>query len=331
MSALEWSAPLYLLLVPAILAAGYLWARGDARQESRLAGLLGGGRSRAVLATARPRMGAGRRTPLLAAMVFGAVAAAGPRAGEPEPPDEPGGHGVVILIDVSRSMLAGDAGGSRLDRAKAAVADFLDALRGEPAGIVAFAGSARMVAPLTTDRTALKQLVEDLDDLSVEVPGTDFARALEAGIALCEGARGPCSLVLLTDGEDHGEEAALQAGRALRLGHPVHGVGFGTEAGAKIPAGDGYLRDAAGREVVSRFHPASLRAVTAAAGGELVLARDHASPLRHLYDQGLFAGTGLRTAGAGVPRRPERAEWPLALMLAFGGWAIAHRGGRTGG
>ncbi len=180
---------------------------------------------------------------------------------------------LVVCLDVSRSMLATDESPSRLGRARAWIRA---ALATEPrlrAALVVFAGEARLAAPLTSDAEGFGLLLERAGPASVSLGGTDLGAALEgAGAAFVAEADRPRRVLLVTDGEDHAGRghAAAQALRAR--GVRVDVLAVGSERGSRIPAVTGpdpFLRDRAGREVLSRVDRAGLAALARGGGGRL--------------------------------------------------------------
>jgi Ca-activated chloride channel homolog len=186
-------------------------------------------------------------------------------------------HGVDILValDVSLSMRAEDVTPSRLDVARAFIADLARRLEGNRIGLIGFAGTAFVHCPLTLDTSALLLFLDGLDPGSAPDPGSSLAEAIDVGLeALPAAAQGDRVLVLVSDGEDlsGGEEAAAR--RASSRGVAVYAVGVGTPAGGPIPlrAPSGeiveYKKDAAGRVVTSRQDAARLARVAEAGGGK---------------------------------------------------------------
>ncbi len=187
------------------------------------------------------------------------------------------GAEVMVLVDVSRSMLAGDVAPSRLDAAKAHVRDLLREPRGDRIGLIAFAGQPAIKAPLTADRGFLREVLEDLDPRGVPRGGTRIGDAIRQALAFMPPvADRDQAIVLISDGEDHDSlplEAARQAAqRNVRIFTVVLGD---PRTGARIPREDGtgargYLLYE-GREVWSKANETLLREIAAATGGVCVV------------------------------------------------------------
>ncbi len=228
---------------------------------------------------------------------------------------------ILIALDVSRSMLADDLSPNRLAVAKQAVAGLLPRLEGDRVGLIAFAGSAFLVCPLTRDYATFAAVLEEAGPDSLPLGGSALASALaEAGRAFAgTGGRGKV-LIVISDGEDHmgGDAELAAAAQALqRAGVAVHAVAVGTLAGGLIPLAAGeFLRDREGAIVKSRLQVAPLRTLASGTGGRtLDLARDpqalatlHASVLSGLERQDTVT-TRKRLA--------ERFQLPLALALVL--------------
>ena len=186
------------------------------------------------------------------------------------------GRNVLLVIDLSRSMLVPDVSPSRLDQARAIALELLDSLPDDRIGVVAFAGTPFLVAPLTVDHAAVRETLQQLDPDTVPAGGSDLAGAVRLGAAVFRdnGLRHG-ALVLLSDGEEHGGGVAEAAAAADRAGLFVFAVGVGTPDGGFIPdpaAPDGRFRDREGNVVLSRLHEEPLRQLAGHTGGRFLRA-----------------------------------------------------------
>jgi Ca-activated chloride channel family protein len=193
------------------------------------------------------------------------VALARPQLGKSMQEVKMQGVEMVIAFDVSTSMLAEDVKPSRLQHAKSEVIRLLDMLGGDKVGLVAFAGSATLVSPLTIDKSSLKMFVESLRPESVETQGTNFKNALDearqaferGGIEGDDVNKVTRVILVLSDGEDQEQGAIDEARRLAGDGTRIFTLAFGTERGAPIPLRDergilvNYKRDKAGGNVLS--------------------------------------------------------------------------------
>ncbi len=255
---------LLTLLAPLVLAA--LWsARRRRRAAARLGetALLGRLYEPAVRSWRRRRALAG-----LAAAALLAVAAARPQYGRVEQTLERAGLDVIIGIDVSASMLATDIEPNRLAQAKESLKRLVRSLRGHRLGIVAFAGEAFLLCPMTLDHALALLVLESVGPDSVGVPGTDLGRAVEvAQGAFQRGGAGSPVLVLITDGEDNEGRGLAAAQRAAGAGVRIFAIGIGTERGGPVPEGERGYKEKDGAKVVSHLDLAGLAAMARATGG----------------------------------------------------------------
>jgi Ca-activated chloride channel homolog len=172
---------------------------------------------------------------------------------------------MIIAVDVSNSMLAEDDKPSRLEHAKHEINHLLDELTGDRIGLVAFAGSAMLVSPMTSDHSAIKLFVSSLSVDSVSTQGTNFKDVVEeairafdrGGVEALNGVKPTRVLVVASDGEDNEPGGLAEAKRAVDQGIRIFTLGFGSPKGAPIPMRDdhggliGYKKDKAGQVVMS--------------------------------------------------------------------------------
>lgn len=216
-----------------------------------------------------------------AVLVLLIFAFARPQAGQSSQEIKSAGVELMILVDVSESMMAEDLKPNRLEQAKIELGRMIDRLPGHKVGIIAFAGSAALLSPLTTDPNALRMYLDSLSPQSVSSQGTVFSKAIEEAIAAFErGGQGPDPttrvtrvILVASDGEDH-EPGALDAARKLvEKGVRIFTLAYGTEAGGTIPQRDslgflrGYKKDKQGKEVLSQVKGDALRELAKAGQG----------------------------------------------------------------
>ena len=235
-----------------------------------------------------------------------------------EAPSEPPGPDVVVCLDVSRSMLARDLAPDRLSAAQREIEALAGLAGGGRLGLVVFAGSATLAAPLSADLASVAAIGSAIDPSVASRPGTNLGAAIEVAVAALQRSRSACgSIVVLTDGEDFGGRGQQAAQQAWQSGLVVHCVGFGSASGSKIvvdsPSGETFLRDAAGREVVSAADRASLEAVATAGGGTFVA--EGPGALVDLHRTALRP-RALAAAMADPTFAPaHRFQWPLLAAL----------------
>jgi Ca-activated chloride channel family protein len=228
---------------------------------------------------------------------------------------------VVVALDTSRSMLVEDVEPNRLERAKVEIGALLDAMTGERVSLLAFAGSARDVAPLTADLDTVRYFLEELSPEDNRRGGTDLGAALNLALERFDGSGGSSeAVILVTDGEDLTGEGLAAAEVARDRGVRVHVLGMGTAGGGKVPDGEGgFVVDpdasAARAEVVSQLRSESLRAIADATGGIYLEAKGRVLPLEELYRRAIstMEGRDIVDGKERVPR--DRFQWPLVLAL----------------
>jgi Ca-activated chloride channel family protein len=215
------------------------------------------------------------------AVLFFVVALARPQSGEGKQKAKSEGLEMVLVVDVSNSMLSEDARPSRLELAKKELTRFLDLLSGDKVGIVAFAGSAITLSPLTSDKSALKMYIESLSTDAVSTQGTDFRRAIteaagdlnRGGTESDENTKVTRVIVIASDGEENEKGGLEAAKKAAAEGIRIYTLGFGTEAGGQIPVRDhqgnlvGYKKDRSGQTVITKSTGEALRALAEAGQG----------------------------------------------------------------
>lgn len=189
------------------------------------------------------------------------------------------GTQIVFMIDVSTSMLTQDLRPSRLEFAKKEVARLVDALGGDKVGLVAFAGSAVLLAPMTNDKNAIKMLLEGLDAQTVANQGTQFEIGLKESWETFKRSKKEDEettatrvVIIASDGEDNEPGALATAQKMSEEGIKIFALGFGTEQGGPIPiinerSGWTNKKDKSGQEVISRFTPGALRDLANTGGG----------------------------------------------------------------
>ena len=232
------------------------------------------------------------------------------------------GRDVLIAVDTSRSMLAADLQPSRLKRAKLAAEDLLTHLKGDRVGVIAFAGSSFLQAPLTSDFAATKDTLAELDTDIIPRGGTNLTEAITAADdAFGKGESDQRALIIFTDGEEL-EEDAVKAAREHKDKFRIFTVGLGSVDGALIPmpnerGGTQFVRDEKGEYVKSKLDEKRLREVAEAGGGFYVHLQNGPAEMRQIATEGLGKMKEATTNESHFSKRPtERYQWPLAAAMA---------------
>jgi Ca-activated chloride channel homolog len=180
------------------------------------------------------------------------------------------GVDVMLVLDVSKSMLAEDIKPSRLEKAKQLLTKMMDRLPNDRIGIVLFAGRAYLQMPLTIDHSAAKMYIQNAGPVAVPTQGTVIADALRmANTSFNSKERKYKSIVLISDGEDHDPDA-LKTAKALGVdGVMINTVGIGSPEGAPIidPATKETKKDESGQIVISKLNEAELQQLSDATNG----------------------------------------------------------------
>jgi Ca-activated chloride channel family protein len=310
-------APIVALLSP--LVGGAVWFAAAWARRARIRRAAAWSEQTARTARAAGRFGSGT---LGFAAVLAALALAGPRWGEERIVTETRGLNLVIAVDISRSMLAEDAGSSRLARALREARRLVQDLDGDRLGLVAFAGTSYILSPLSVDGPAITLYLDALDPEIASEGGTALAPALAQGAELLRASPEIADrvLVVFTDGEGHDSVAsALREARRLgELGIHLILVAEGGREPARIPVRDergalvGWQKDVAGNVIETLRHDDILGAVADAAQGTLVAAElpDQAGAVRDLV-----ASYKRATASESRTERGRPRAW-IPLLLA---------------
>ena len=232
---------------------------------------------------------------------------------------------LMICLDVSKSMLAEDAGMSRLDRAKDDIERLLNRLAGTTIGLVTFAGKAELTTPLTDDYEFYRLMLDDVGIHSAPMGGTNLGQALAMARKAFGGPKPrDRAIILITDGEDHGASAVMEAGLAMEEKIVVFAIGIGdAEQGALVPiqkGGHQTFQKYNSQQVWSKMNPAKLQAIAQAGGGEYhesgqVTNRERT--LEWIYAQRLAPLQRRAEAEQQVEQRYARFHWFAAAALVL--------------
>jgi Ca-activated chloride channel family protein len=209
----------------------------------------------------------------LVALIFGLV---NPKVGTKVETVKREGIDIVFAMDVSKSMLAEDVAPNRLDKSKQIVSQIINQLGSDRIGIVAYAGSAFPVLPITTDYSVAKMFLQSMSPGMVSSQGTSLDEAIKlSGTYFDEKSKTSKLLILISDGEDHSEGAEVAAEDAKKLGMKIITIGLGTEKGGTIPLKkngivESYQRDNNGEVVITKLNPNSLATIAKITGGGYV-------------------------------------------------------------
>ncbi|MBR1522266.1 MAG: VWA domain-containing protein [Bacteroidales bacterium] len=210
---------------------------------------------------------------VLFCIAFGlfAIGLARPRTGAKLSERKSRGAEIIVALDVSNSMLAKDYSPNRLERAKLSISRLTDKLQDDRIGLVIFAGTSFVQLPVTTDYVSAKMFLGSIDTGSVPVQGTAIGDAIRLCIksfsAQSEKSR---VIIVISDGENHEDDAVEAAKLAAESGIKVYTIGVGSPEGQPIPTEGGLMKDKDGNIVVTRLNEDILKDVARAGGGAYI-------------------------------------------------------------
>ncbi len=337
----EWPHVLLLELLLPFLALFLWW--GWRRRKLVMERFADSSLHEEIVRGVEPRRRVARTLLLLGAFFFLVLAAAGPQWGMRIETLHRRGVDVVICVDVSLSMLADDMKPSRLTRAKAALKGFLQRLDGDRVAVVAFAGEAFVLCPLTLDYEAAAMFVDLLDPDLIPEPGTNLAAAVRTALGMFdEHSLKYKVIVLITDGEDHGGEALAAAKEAAGKGAVIYTIGVGSTKGQliRIPDGKGgytVKRGPDGQPVLSRLDEVTLQKMALITGGRYYHATKSEMELDKIARR-IDAMEKRELVSRKFARYQDRCHYPLAVAfflllaefyLSFGSGGRARSGTRS--
>lgn len=216
---------------------------------------------------------------------FFVVGLSRPQIGAKLKEHETKGAEIMIVLDVSNSMLAEDYTPNRLERAKLAITRLVDRLREDRIGLIVFAGNSFVQLPITTDYVSAKMFLGSISTESVPVQGTAIGEAINTAIrsfsAQSEKSR---AVIVITDGENHEDDPVAVAKQAAEIGVRVFTIGVGSPEGKPIPMDGELLKDKEGNIVVTRLDENILKEVAHAGNGLYVRAGNSEFGLNPIVD-----------------------------------------------
>ncbi|MBQ5371373.1 MAG: VWA domain-containing protein [Rikenellaceae bacterium] len=316
---------LYLLLMVPVAVALFIFAQ--VRRRRRLERFA----SSSLLAQLTPSASPARvRTKFILytlAVVFLILAAARPQVGSKLREEHQKGIEMMLVVDVSNSMLAEDFEPNRLDRTKFAVDRVVESMKQDRIGVVAFAGEAQVQLPITSDYRMARAFARKLSPAMVRTQGTDLGAAIKlASMSFSSQSEGSRVMILITDGENHESDALEAAQAAAEKGIAIYTIGIGTPEGAPIMIGGDYLTDENGDMVVSKLDEKMLQEIASATGGAYVRATKQSIGLKEIVDR-LKELDESDLATTRFEAFDEQYQYPLAvaLLLLLVEWLILDR------
>jgi Ca-activated chloride channel family protein len=313
----DWSSALWLVAAWVAVLFWLEWRRGaglsrflSATMQTRLVQRVS--RTRRVLGIGCLGLAAAALVVALMRPQWGLTYQAMPRVGAQ----------IMVCLDVSKSMLAEDTAPNRLGRAKAELTDLLTFLPGDQVGLIAFAGRASLLCPLTPDYGFFRLILDGAGPQSVGRGGTRLEEPIRKAL---DGFRTESDvsriLLLITDGEDHDSHPLDAANAAAERGVRIMAIGFGDEAGSAIEFTDPEtgarttIRDADGNPVISRLDGETLRQMALATDGVYIPAGTGALDLKSIHDAHIAPLVRGQLDDRGHAVRREGFQWAILVGL----------------
>ncbi|MDR2891220.1 MAG: VWA domain-containing protein [Alistipes sp.] len=346
----------FWLLLAALPLVGAYWL--SARMRRRRLERFGDPETvRALMPAASPGRHFTKFLFFLAAFALAVTALARPQLGSKLREVKIEGMEMMLAVDVSNSMLAEDFAPNRLERTKYSIDRLLESLRQDRVGLVVFAGDAYVQLPITADYTTARNFVRQISPSMVSRQGTAIGAAIDlAASGFSSETEGSRAIIMITDGENHEDDAISAARAAAEKGIKIYTIGIGTPEGAPIPlpgagssgssgssgvggSGSGaasgvgaegdFIRDEEGQMVVSKLDEETLRQIAILTEGAYIRSTDQSLGLDEIVRR--IDETESREFKAQMfEEYDEQYVWPLggALFCVAVGWAILGRKNR---
>lgn len=289
---MHWGMPVYLnflLLIPAAIAFFILVGITKRKKIEKFGDIALIEKLSFSKSFAKERV---RKVLIIIALSFLILALARPQIGARLTMTKRYGVDIMIAIDTSSSMLAGDIKPNRLEKAKLEISSLMDKLKGDRVGILTFAGDSFMQCPLTLDYSAAKMFLSIIEPGMMPKPGTAIGDAIKkAAEGFTKKERKHKVLILLTDGEDHDTNPVDAANEAKKEGIIIYTIGIGTSKGEPIPVLDEtgrikeYKKDKNGEVVMTKLDEAILRKIALITDGRYYHATANEFELDKIYDE----------------------------------------------
>ena len=264
---------LYLLFLLPVLVAFYIYARVVRKRAIKRYG------NPVLLAELMPEVST-KRQHLKFWLLLGAIAMvifvmAGPQFGSKLETVKRQGVEIMVCLDVSNSMLSEDVSPNRLDKAKQMLSRLTDGFTNDKMGLIVFAGDAFTQLPITSDYISAKMFLSSINPSMVSTQGTAIGAAINlASRSFTPDETTEKAIILITDGENHEDDAVGAAKAAAEKGIHINVVGMGDPKGAPIPidGSNNYLKDNDGNVVITKLNEQMAQEIAAAGNGMYVRA-----------------------------------------------------------
>ena len=253
----------------------------------------------------------------LVAFVCVVFAAARPQFGSRLKEQKSRGIEMMLVVDVSNSMLAEDFAPNRLDRTRYAIDRLLADMSQDRVGLVVFAGEAKVQLPITTDYRMARSFVKRISPSLVSVQGTEVGQALSlAELSFSQSSEASRVVILITDGETHDNTALDVAKRLAERGIHIYAIGIGTPEGAPVKLDGEFIKDENDEMVVSRLNEALLQQIATTSGGAYIRATNADFGLEQIVAQIEKMEQGELTT-LRCEEYNEQCQWILAVAAVL--------------
>ena len=269
---------------------------------------------------------------LLFAFGFIILGLANPQIGSKMEEVKREGVDLMIALDVSNSMLAEDIKPNRLERSKQAIFKLIDKLHNDRIGLIVFGGEAFVQLPITTDYSAAKMFLSTISTDIVATQGTAIGEAIKLSIRslsndydsheeqdIQQGTQKNKAIIIITDGENHEDDALEEAKNASEKGMIVHTIGMGLVKGAPIPIyrrgiQTGFRKDRDGNTVITKLNESMLQQVASSGNGVYIRANNIQTGLNVLFDE-LNKMEKVKFGSKVFTDYEDRFQYPIAIAL----------------
>ena len=276
----------WLMTIPVFIVAFVVYTKRKRRQLMRFG-------DAELMAQLMPDASKGRPiikfVLVLLALILLIVAAARPQYGQKEKNVKRQGIEVVVALDISNSMLAEDVAPNRLDRAKQMLSKMIDNMVDDKVGLIVFAGEAFTQLPITCDYVSAKMFLSTITPNLIPTQGTAIGASLQTAITAfgSQESEAGRAIILITDGENHEDDAIAAAEKAQELGIQVFVIGIGKPEGSPIPkpGTNDYFKDRSGQVVVSKLNEEMCQQIAEAGKGIYVRCDNTNTAMRALQQE----------------------------------------------
>jgi Ca-activated chloride channel family protein len=279
---------LYALLVIPALMVFFWYAR---RQRRKALALFG---QKDILAVLMPNVSASRPVLKFIVLMFALasiiIGLARPQFGSKLKTEKRKGIELIIALDVSNSMMAEDIQPNRLERSKRAISQLVDKLSDDKIGMIVFAGDAYTQLPITADYVSAKLFLNAISPQMVPTQGTAIGAAINLGLkSFNPQFNGSKAMIIITDGENHEDDAVGAATEAAKQGVTIYTIGMGSPQGGPIPdysgGMKGYRKDRQGNTIVTKLDEGMLQKIAEAGKGAYIRANNAQVGLNSLFSE----------------------------------------------